>query len=173
VTGHGGERTVQLSVFDRLLVDEETKEVAEPRSWHESVRLLKQGLLRDLEWLLNTHRLDPAVGADPDAPPPVVGPELARSVFAFGLPDITAVPRDSAEEQRYLARRVQDTIALFEPRLANVRVTLVAAPSEARRELRFLVEGTLRIEPSPEQVAFDTVLELATGEVVVQGARDA
>jgi predicted component of type VI protein secretion system len=36
-----------------------------------------------------------------------------------------------------------------------------------RRELRFHVEGTLLMDPTPEQVIFDTVLHFASGEYEV------
>ena len=41
---------------------------------------------------------------------------------------------------------------------------------EHRRELRFHVEGTLLMDPTPEQVIFDTVLHFASGEYEVGGA---
>ena len=36
-------------------------------------------------------------------------------------------------------------------------------------ELRFHVEGTLLMDPTPEQVIFDTVLHFASGEYEVEG----
>ena len=42
---------------------------------------------------------------------------------------------------------------MFEPRLANVQISMVEQEGEAhRRELRFVVEATLRLDPTPEQV---------------------
>ncbi len=35
--------------------------------------------------------------------------------------------------------------------------------------MRFRVEGWLRLDPTPEPVAFDTVLQLTTREYTVQG----
>jgi len=35
--------------------------------------------------------------------------------------------------------------------------------------VRFQVEAILQMDPSPEHVVFDTVLEVARGEYVVQG----
>jgi predicted component of type VI protein secretion system len=34
-------------------------------------------------------------------------------------------------------------------------------------QVRFVVEGTLRMDPSPELVVFDTVVELSSGDVDV------
>lgn len=157
------ERTVQPSLLDRL-TDYEPRNNSEGRiGYLESVRQFKAGLQRDLEWLLNTRRI------------PVTAPdefeELNRSVYHFGLPDLTSISRDSHEARDRLLRRVEDAIALFEPRLGNVAISIVEMEGEDhRRELRFHVEGTLLMDPTPEQVIFDTVLHFASGEYEVSGA---
>ena len=96
--------------------------------------------------------------------------ELGRSLYHFGLPDVTSISRDSHEARDRLLRRVEDAITLFEPRLANVNISVVEMEGEQhRRELRFHVEGTLLMDPTPEQVVFDTVLHFASGEYQVEG----
>lgn len=157
------ERTVQGSLLDRL-TDVEPKSNVEGRlGYLESVRHFKSGLQRDLEWLLNTRRIP--------VPPPEELEELQRSVYTYGLPDLTSVSRDSPDARDRLLRRVEDAIALFEPRLANVNITMMEMEGEQhRRELRFHVEGTLLMDPTPEQVVFDTVLHFASGEYEVEGA---
>jgi type VI secretion system protein ImpF len=62
---------------------------------------------------------------------------------------------------------LRDTLARFEPRLANPRVRLVDASQVSAPQMRFVVEATLMMDPSPEQVVFDTVLEIARGEYAV------
>lgn len=157
------ERTVQPSLLDRLTDHDPRNPTSEGRvGYLESVRHFKAGLQRDLEWLLNTRRI------------PVAAPEeleeLTRSVYHFGLPDLTSISRDSHEARDRLLRRVEDAIAIFEPRLANVRIGVVEMEGEQhRRELRFHVEGTLLMDPTPEQVIFDTVLHFASGEYEVEG----
>jgi type VI secretion system protein ImpF len=157
------ERTVQPSLLDRL-TDYEPRSNAEGRvGYLESVRQFKNGLQRDLEWLLNTRRIP--------IPAPAELEELTRSSYHFGLPDVTSISRDSHEARDGLRRRVEDAIALFEPRLTNVRIGVVEMEGEQhRRELRFHVEGTLLMDPTPEQVVFDTVLHFASGEYAVEGA---
>ena len=157
------ERTVQPSVLDRL-TDYEPRNNSEGRvGYLESVRHFKTGLQRDLEWLLNTRRI------------PIAAPEeleeLSRSIYHFGLPDLTSISRDSHEARDRLLRRVEDAIAIFEPRLTNVRIGVVEMEGEQhRRELRFHVEGTLLMDPTPEQVIFDTVLHFASGEYEVDAS---
>ncbi len=100
--------------------------------------------------------------------------QLPRSVYYYGIPDITSLSRDSAESRLVLLRDVQEAISTFEPRLTDVRISVVETDGEQfRRELRFHIEATLRMDPTPEQVVFDTVLNFASGEYDVAGVRDA
>jgi type VI secretion system protein ImpF len=157
----GTDRSVQQSLLDRL-IDLEPKNSSEaPPTWSESVRQLKSSLRHDLEWLLNTRRIPAAA--------PESLEELRRSLYNFGFPDITSLGRDSREVRARLLREVEETIAIFEPRLAGVKVTLAEVGEGGNRQLRFLIEGLLRMEPNPEQVVFDTVLEISSGEYHVQG----
>jgi type VI secretion system protein ImpF len=156
------ERTVQPSVLDRL-TDEDPRSSADPRpSYPESLKQFKAGVQRDLEWLLNTRRT------------PITAPdsliELARSVYHYGVPDITSLSSDSPASRAQLLRDVEATIAIFEPRLSNVQISMVEQDGEShRRELRFVVEATLRLDPTPEQVVFDTVLHFSSGQIEVGG----
>lgn len=157
----GVDRSVQQSLLDRL-VDLDPKSSSElPPTWSESVRQLKTSLRHDLEWLLNTRRIP--------TPLPESFEELPRSVYNFGFPDITSLGRDSREVRVRLLRQVEETIATFEPRLAGIKVSLAETADDGSRQLRFLIEGLLRMEPNPEQVVFDTVLEISSGEYHVKG----
>jgi type VI secretion system protein ImpF len=155
------ERTVQQSLLDRLIDLDPRSSVEPAMTWAQSVRQLKAALRRDLEWLLNTRR-------NPE-PLPEQFEELRHSVYWYGLPDITSLSRDSTEQRIWLARQIEETISAFEPRLAGVRVSIRETEGEVRRELRFVIEGMLRMDPNPEQVVFDTVLELSSGEYQVGG----
>jgi type VI secretion system protein ImpF len=155
------ERTVQQPLLDRL-VDHDPDERHEPAmTWAQSVRQLKMSVHRDLEWLLNTRRTP--------EPAPEEFEELRHSLYEYGLPDITSMSRDSAGERQRLLRRVEEAIEIFEPRLTAVRVSLVEGEEETRREVHFLIEGMLRLDPNPEPVVFDTVLEVSSGEYKVKG----
>jgi type VI secretion system protein ImpF len=149
------ERTVRHSVLDRLIDLQPRTPMDPPTTWEKSVRRLRDEVLRDLEWLLNTRRIaEPA----PDA-----FPETQRSLYHFGLPDISSLSGESETVRRRLLRQIEDAIALFEPRLTAVQVTPVEIEEEGLRQVRFLIEAMLRMEPDPERVAFDTVLEIASG----------
>lgn len=157
----GIERTAQQSLLDRL-VDEEPRVPADPPpSWAKSVRAFKAGVRRDLEWLLNTRRIP--------EPPPDSAEELRRSLYCYGLPDVTSLSWDSIDDRMRLMRHVEEVITLLEPRLSGVRVSLAEGDADDRRHVRFLVEATLRMDPAPERVVFDTVLEVSTGDYRVTG----
>ena len=154
-------RTVQWWVLDRLIDTDPDTRSEPPLSWAQSVRELKRALRRDLEWLLNTRRTP--------EPAPEGFPELQHSVYSYGLPDITSLAAESVAARDWLRRPVEETVALFEPRLSGVRVAVDTAEQEGRRELRFIIDGLLRMEPNPEQVVFDTVLEVTSATFEVRG----
>lgn len=159
------ERTVQPSVLDRL-TDEAPRTPADVRvTYGESLHQFKIGVQRDLEWLLNTRRTP--------SPAPDSFEELRTSLYHFGIVDVTSLA-DSGDSRERLLKQVDEALAWFEPRLANVRISIVEQEGEShRRELRFIVEGTLRVDPTPEQVTFDTVLHFSTGEIDVKGKTNA
>ncbi|HTO88051.1 MAG TPA: type VI secretion system baseplate subunit TssE [Thermoanaerobaculia bacterium] len=147
------------SVLDRLLDDrpEETREAVASRQT--SLRLLKDAVRRDLEWLLNT-RLEADERVEEL-------PEVSRSLAMFGLPDFTSAEVFSTEGGERLRKRVETAVRVFEPRLEHVRVAL-GSMSRRDRAVRFQIEAQLRVEPSPEPVVFDTMLQLGSGEARVQ-----
>jgi len=157
--------TVTQSVVDRL-IDREPLLASEPSmSRPQSVRNLKAALRRDLEWLLNTRRNPEAAGESLQ--------ELSASLYNYGLPDFSAYSLNSPRDRSQLLSELENCVAIFEPRLKQVQVTLVEAPSSALRILHFQIEGMLQMDPSPEQVSFDTVLQLTSGEYQIRGEHGA
>jgi type VI secretion system protein ImpF len=155
------EQTVTQSVLDRLIDREPTTSVEAAPSRAQSVRQLKASLRRDLEWLLNSRRTPDAVDGEYQ--------ELERSLYNFGLPDVTSLSWDSARDRGRLARMIEQALATFEPRLTGIRVVAVEAATGARHIMRFQIEGMLEMDPSPEHISFDTLLQLSSGEYQVKG----
>jgi type VI secretion system protein ImpF len=148
------------SVLDRL-IDYEPEISHEPAtSRAKSLRQLKQAVRRDLEYLLNTRQIATGV--------PAGLKELNKSLAVYGLPDFSAINVNSPEEQTRLRRMLETTISIFEPRLKGVKVTLEPL-RDVERALRFRVDARLQVEPTPEPVTFDTVLQLHSGEYKVRG----
>jgi type VI secretion system protein ImpF len=93
-------------------------------------------------------------------------------VFVYGLPDFTAYSLASPAARARLLADIEAAMRLFEPRLDEPRVV----PLEDERlshAVRFRIEALLLVDPAPEQVSFDTVLELSSGEYQVKGETDA
>ena len=156
---------VTISVFDRLIDDDPKVRAEPPLTRSQSLRILKAALRRDLEWLLNTRQ--------PLDVPPEQAQELTHSVYNYGLPDITSMSLSALDERRKLGRVMESILASYEPRLANVKVKFVEGTEAKSHLLRFVIEGFLRIDPAPEYVTFDTVLELVNGAYDVKGEASA
>ena len=154
------ERAVQQSLLNRL-IDRDPSTSSEPlMTWAQSVAELKNSVRRDVEWLLNTRQIA--------EPAPRELSELQKSLYHYGLPDISSISADSPEARIHLTRRIEEAITLFEPRLADVQVVIVDAEESGDRQIHFVIEGLLRMEPHPEQIAFDTVLETLSGDFQVK-----
>lgn len=155
-----GDAPVTLSLLDRLIDDDVKRSGELHLTRSQSIRKLRDAVRRDLEWLLNTRQ--PIV-------PAAERTELADSLYMYGLPDVTSFSVASIKDRQRLTQAIQDAVMKFEPRVANPRVTLVTGGDEKAPALRFAIEGMLRIDPNPEHVSFDAVLELSSGEYTVQG----
>ena len=153
------ERTVQPSLLDRLTDEAPQVPVDPPTTRDASVRAYRAAVQRDLGWLLNTRR------SIVEVPPEYR--ELRRSVHEFGLPDTTAIPVGSKRGRQELVSMMQDALERFEPRLAGPQVRIGDVAQVSAPQVHFSVEATLRMDPSPEAVTFDAVLEVARGDYAV------
>jgi type VI secretion system protein ImpF len=160
-----GEATVTIPVLDRLIDLEPGNSTENPPSRSQSERLLRRAVRRDLEWLLNTRR-----NSDP---PDEGAKEVTRSAYMYGLPDLSALTMATAGDRNKLVRQIVAAINLFEPRLANVRLVMIENPDTAKSEVRLRIEAMLRMDPSPEPISFDTVIELKSGNCRLAGGDDA
>jgi len=153
------EGPVTLSVLDRLIDSEPDHLQEPPLTRAQSLRDLRAALRRDLEWLFNTR-------CTIDEPPESMR-ELERSVYNYGISDTSSLSVRSPKDQEYLAKSIKNAITFFEPRMMAVKVTIEPATEEVHG-LHFSIEGLLRMDPAPEPVFFDTVLEPSSGEYKVK-----
>jgi len=112
----GPEPNVTLSLLDRLVDQDLSLRTDPPQGRAQSLRQLKTSLRRDIEWLLNTRRSIEAMGDS--------SLEIERSLFNYGLPDISSLGVHSAQDQKRLLWMIESTIANFEPRIQGARVTM-------------------------------------------------
>jgi type VI secretion system protein ImpF len=151
---------LRLPLLDRLLDDEPKIKSEAPMSRSTSLAKLKIAVRRDLENLLNTRRTPDYI--------PEGSVEILRSVYYYGLPDITSMPANFLYEQTKLLQSIETAVKTFEARLDGVRVSLVPVAGQSR-VLRFVIDGMLRIDPLPEHVVYDASIELTSLEVSISG----
>jgi type VI secretion system protein ImpF len=169
------------SVLDRLT---DPDSMGSPTAPGYSEREMLRAVRADVEDLLNTRQTadgtrplrDPITGEpvlDPQTRKPAVEtfPEVANSVATYGLIDLVSYGGAASYQFTELAKMVAETIARFEPRLRKVKVTVVPAPDNDPRSVRFHIDAELNVDPAPE-VGFVTVLELTTGRATVRSAGD-
>lgn len=154
-------QSVTLSVIDRLIDADPNNQSEAPLTRAQSVRQLKQALRRDLEWLLNTRRVPDEQVESSD--------EMKNSVLTYGLPDVSNYTIASSRDMNRLAWLIEGAVSTFEPRLDGAKVLMEPMVEGSSRVLRFTIEGLLRMQPAPERVSFDTVLEMSSGCYQVKG----
>jgi type VI secretion system protein ImpF len=160
MAGRDASGPVTLSVLDRLIDDDPKHSAEVPLTRAQSLRSLKAALKRDLEWLLNTRQtIDPSSDA---------ARETVRSVYHYGFADVSSKSVLSSQDQNDIVKDMESVLAIFEPRLKRVKVRMESAGGSSHN-LRFVIDGLLNVDPAPEPVRFDTVLEIGKGEYAVKG----
>lgn len=144
---------LQPSLLDRLTDEEPDKTVESRERRVMSVRSLRESVLRDLGWLLNTTNLFSVTGA-------TKLPHLEASVVNYGMPDISGISVTGLNLQD-LERGIRQAIWDFEPRLmrASVSVRAIPAASESNK-IMFEIEGDMWAQPYPERLYLKTELDL-------------
>jgi type VI secretion system protein ImpF len=162
-TGREAHRA-KLPLLDRLIDDAPDSERDPPLSSAEAMAVLRRGVRRDLEALLNARRRWRAW--------PSGYSELNVSPLAFGIPDFTLGGITDARDRERLCAEIEATIRRFEPRFASVRVTLNEKADALDANLRLRIEGLLHAEPAPEPIAFDTLIDPGTATALVRSRDD-
>ena len=156
---------LQPALLDRLRDDhpEERKESIEERVF--SVRRLRDSVIRDLEWLLNSENLTSAVDLE-------AYPEVAQSVVNYGIAGFSG-RMISRGDVPAIEQTVREAIANFEPRIQPRSLKVrVSTDSEAtnRNLLTIEIQGDLWAKPVPLEFFLVTEVDLETGNVAVAGS---
>lgn len=155
---------LQPSLLDRLTdhEPEKTQESREQRVFPQA--RLREAVLRDLAWLLNTTNL--AAGQDLDG-----YPQVACSVLNYGVPDLTGMTI-AGTDAAALERALRQAIADFEPRILRRSLTVRLELNEGQMShnaMTFLIEGELWAQPVPLRLYLKTEIDLDLGQVRVSG----
>ncbi|KAA0998900.1 type VI secretion system baseplate subunit TssE [Paraburkholderia panacisoli] len=125
-----------LPLFERLVEDAD--------AWLQGEDALRQSVARELSRLLNARS-----SLSMDA--------FARSdgtVLDYGLPDFSDLSLRSAPDREAIVAAVRRAIALFEPRLTDVKVAFTFASGNEQHAV-LAIDGTMRVNQSVEHVFFE------------------
>lgn len=152
---------LQPSLLDRLTDDEPEKKVESRDKRTLSLRRLRDIVLRDLSWLLNTNNLGASESLE-------AYPYVAKSVLNYGTPDLTGITVSSLVEEQ-VERLIHEAIQNYEPRLLRNRVTIHTGQSQdAEHNLITLeIDAELWGEPVSQELFLKTEIDLESGHVRV------
>ena len=157
---------LQPALLDRLRDDDPDARIESRDQRVMSMHRLRESVIRDLGWLLNTqnlHAVLPRVSSYAQA---------QASVINYGLPELAGRVL-GREHLPALEDAVREAIRHYEPRLlpGSVRIHVDFDQARAnRRALSFHIEAQLWSQPVPEQLYLRTELDLETGGVHIDGA---
>lgn len=151
------------ALLDRLtdLEPDRKKEPLEARIM--SRKAYRDGVLRDLQWLLNATNLEASIDFSGH-------PDAHRSVVNFGLAALSgriASNVDTAE----LEGAIRHAIVEFEPRIlpesVEVKVSTAQKSLDVHNVLAVTIRGELWSVPYPLEILLRSDIDLETGQVVL------
>jgi type VI secretion system protein ImpF len=152
---------VQPCLLDRL-VDEYPETRTETTGRGISLLRYRQGVLRDIEWLLNAKsRLEHEGLAE--------FPETEASVLNFGMPDPAGKITDRMTITQ-IEKNVAAALLRFEPRIIADSLVVKVIDTSSRgatsspNVLAFSISGELWASPMNEQLHLKTEIDLETGK---------
>jgi type VI secretion system protein ImpF len=159
---------LQPALLDRLIDDAPGASAEAPEARTLTRQRLRQAVLRDLTWLLNSMSMLDADDDDPSLE------HVRRSTVNFGFPPLSGAMTSSLEPYE-IEQRVRQSILDFEPRILPESLQVRAIPPKDRLEQRQLIEleisGELWAQPYPLELLLRTEVHLDSGQVeVCEGA---
>jgi type VI secretion system protein ImpF len=153
---------LQPCLLDRLTDEQSTVQVESRTQRVISLSRFKEGVLRDLSWLLNTQRHRESEGLDEYD-------QVYRSVLNYGMRDLAGIFSEGGD-LRQIEREISETILFFEPRIIR-RTLQVKVLKESELESQrnphrvfFQISADLWAQPMPEKFYAKTVVDLETGQ---------
>ena len=154
---------LQPSLLDRL-TDDAPKDRNESRESRVlTLQRLRECVLRDLSWLLNTENAEPVLDLDDY-------PAVQTSVINYGIPTVAGLTASGLDLKK-LEVQVRDSIIAYEPRILKKGLQVKAYYSDEimnRKTLMFEIDGELWAQPVPLRMYLRTELDLETGKVTIK-----
>jgi type VI secretion system protein ImpF len=153
---------LQPSLLDRL-TDDEPESSQESRNRRVlSIQRLRESVLRDVAWLLNTTNLCEPELAERFG-------HVARSVVNYGIPDLAGLT-GSGVDVAELEQLVRQALWDFEPRILRHTLNVRAHQADdemSHNALVFEITGELWAQPVPLELFLKTEIDLETGDIAV------
>lgn len=149
------------SIMDRLIDENPGVSTDVPKMRVQAMRDLRNSVRRDLEAILNTRQT--ILNWSDDLT------EINYSVIDFGVADMSGLSVGSEGAKEEFRALIEDRIRKFEPRFKSVEVKLVTNSDADDRALRFHIDAWLDVNPAPEHVDFDSVLDPISRTFAVKG----
>jgi len=157
---------LQPSLLDRLTDNspETRRESLDQQAL--SMTQLRQAVLRDIAWLLNTTNLEAVEDLE-------LYPRVAASALNFGVPGFTGMAA-AGEKASALEAAITAAVKRFEPRIRPESLRIKARETEGddgMPKLVFEIRGELWAQPLPQQLFLETSIDIATRLAVVTDAK--
>jgi type VI secretion system protein ImpF len=155
----------QKELLERVVMLEQRRRFESREQRVMSLERLKQSVLRDLSWLLNTEYLEAVYALDNY-------PDVRSSVLNYGIPSIVGLTiTDLNDAMRGgLAKTLRDAIVRFEPRLDPDSVVVRTHADKEQmdgRTLTFEIEAELVADPAPLRLLLTSIVDLENGHATL------
>lgn len=151
-------------LLDRLTDFEPQRQKESLQARTISRKAYRDGVLRDLQWLLNASNLDASIDFNGF-------PEAQRSVVNFGIAALSGYFASDVDIAQ-LEATIRDAILRFEPRLLPHTVEVKVVSSEQSLDLHNVlgmeIRGELWSIPYPLEILLRSDIDLETGHVALR-----
>ncbi len=149
---------LQPSLLDRLTDSNSASKTDTLEERVMSLRRLRESVIRDLEWLLNTGCLE--ISGEVEG-----YPQVRKSVLNFGVPEIAGATT-SRKDSATIELEIRQAILDFEPRILpeTLKVGVVIDDAQMNENTITLeIRGELWWQPLPERFYLKATLDLELG----------
>ena len=153
---------LQPSLLDRLTDLEPDQKTEQREARVIDIRRLREIIVRDLSWLLNTNNNDMVFDEG-------LYPHVSRSVLNFGVREVAG---DYASAQRANAMRasIQRALEYFEPRVkkGTLNVVLQVEEKASKTVIVFDIHADMWAQPLPMELYLRSEVDVTTGDTRVE-----
>ena len=152
---------LQPSLLDRLTDRSPGEEKDSAAERYIDIRRLREIILRDLSWLLNTSNNEDSINPD-------LYPNAAKSTLNYGISDI-AGRKVAATDSQTLESSIRKAILTLEPRIIASTLDVRAVKDRDSNEAQIVLDirGELWATPVPLELFLRTRLDVADGDLII------